>query len=224
MSDWSKIECCPECNAGNPAGEEMCINCGIDFQEARTKLQVIRQQNSQRIMKSRCPKYSQNNKPVDKLTISDLNRFPVWEFDLANEGLPGRDETWVKPVKDLPVTDLSNRVIGTLTQLASGRSVFCLFDNIELQNQQMTEQFIGLTIIKENGDRFFLSRYFDSNYDTHGPDALALFLEMPVDDVFPITYDISELVIGIEKVTKGIIQKENPEKLTDDERRALIFN
>ena len=51
-------------------------------------------------------------KPVTDLTADDLARFPVWEYDIGGESLPGRDETWVVPVPDLPVSSLSGRVAG----------------------------------------------------------------------------------------------------------------
>lgn len=38
-------------------------------------------------------------KPVDKITLEDLRVFPVWEFATDEEGAPGQDETWIKPVR-----------------------------------------------------------------------------------------------------------------------------
>ncbi|HEY4682321.1 MAG TPA: hypothetical protein VIH17_03620 [Candidatus Acidoferrales bacterium] len=37
-------------------------------------------------------------KPADHLAASDLSTFPVWEFALDEEGIEGRDETWVRPL------------------------------------------------------------------------------------------------------------------------------
>lgn len=37
-------------------------------------------------------------KPIDKLAAADLKTFPIWEFATDEEDLPGRDETWVRPV------------------------------------------------------------------------------------------------------------------------------
>jgi len=122
------------------------------------------------------------------------------------------------------VLDLSNRVIGTLAQLASGESVYCLLGNIELQHQQKTKQFLTLTVLKDDGDRFFLARYFDTDYEISGPDALARFLDLPVEKVFPISYDISKSATGLGPVVKGLIEKEVLEKLSDEERMALIIS
>lgn len=40
----------------------------------------------------------ETRKPIDRLTRGDLSTFPVWEFALDEEGIEGRDETWVRPL------------------------------------------------------------------------------------------------------------------------------
>jgi hypothetical protein len=42
-------------------------------------------------------------KPVDELTLGDFVAFPVWEYADDEEGVEGRDETWVRPVDTLVV-------------------------------------------------------------------------------------------------------------------------
>jgi hypothetical protein len=42
---------------------------------------------------------------VYELTAEDLDRTPVWEFALDEEGLPGQDETTVRPRPDLSTVD-----------------------------------------------------------------------------------------------------------------------
>lgn len=37
-------------------------------------------------------------KPINELTVADLEAYPVWEFADDEESAPGRDETWVRPV------------------------------------------------------------------------------------------------------------------------------
>ena len=37
-------------------------------------------------------------KPIDHLTLQDLDAFPIWEFASDEEAMPGRNETWVRPV------------------------------------------------------------------------------------------------------------------------------
>ena len=40
---------------------------------------------------------SATRKPVDRLTADDFTAFPVWEYAIDEEEIPGRDETWVRP-------------------------------------------------------------------------------------------------------------------------------
>ena len=46
---------------------------------------------------------------------------------------------------------------------------------------------------------------------------LAAFLGLGIDEVFPITYDLTGVAIGLDEVVKGTIPIEAPEELTDDE-------
>ncbi|CAN7235558.1 MULTISPECIES: hypothetical protein [unclassified Variovorax] len=69
-------------------------------------------------------------KPVDELTASDLEAFPVWEFAMDEEEVEEQDETWVKPVptSEVPADGFSLSVAAVL-KLANGRVypgvVFC---------------------------------------------------------------------------------------------------
>ncbi len=38
-------------------------------------------------------------KPINKISLADLRVFPVWEYASDEEGRPGQDETWIKPVQ-----------------------------------------------------------------------------------------------------------------------------
>ena len=223
MSDWSEIEVCPECGAGNPHDSELCLRCGVNLKQAQAKNEAERASIAARAEKNRRPKGGRNCKPVEELTIRDLKRYPVWGFDLANEGQDGRDETWVKPVKTLPVTDLSNRIVGTYARLACGNSVYCLLGNISLNDLRLTQQFLGITVYKNNYEKFFLARYFDIDYDCSGPEALTRFLGMRIEDVFPILYDISSIAVGHDVVIKGTIPQEPAERLPEEELSKLVL-
>jgi hypothetical protein len=39
-------------------------------------------------------------KPVTELTAQDLETFHIWEYATDEEHVPGRDETWVRPVEN----------------------------------------------------------------------------------------------------------------------------
>jgi len=62
-------------------------------------------------------------KPVDELTATDLEAFPVWEFALDEEEVDEeQDETWVKPVATGEVpADGSSLSVAAALRLASGQ-------------------------------------------------------------------------------------------------------
>jgi hypothetical protein len=155
-------------------------------------------------------------KPIDMLQIADLEACPVWEF-------PKAGETIVCPVRDLPVKSLLFRLVGTQVRLANGAHVWADIGNVDLNDLRGTEQFLTLTVYKEN-KRFTLARYFDFDFDTRGPEALASFLGLPPNEVFPISYDITRHVVGDSAVLSGVITKEPRERLTEEEIIALILS
>ena len=60
-------------------------------------------------------------KPIDKLTTADLERHPVWEYAVDEEGLPGQDETTVRPAaRRLPLDVEPGKIIRATARLADG--------------------------------------------------------------------------------------------------------
>ena len=160
-------------------------------------------------------------KPVTALTPDDLSRFPVWEYDNGGEPLPGRDETWVVPVPQLPVTSLSNRVVGV--SFRSGcRKWAGRLGNVELNDPRSTREFAVISVWRD-GTWFHLARYFDVDFERRGPEHLAEHLGLPVGEVFPLQYDLAGVAAGHPEVVEGRIEAEPAERLTDAERMALIF-
>ena len=160
-------------------------------------------------------------KPVSDLTVEDLARYPVWEFDNDGESHPGQDETWIVPITDLPVTSLANRVVAATLRFGD-REALGLLGNIELHDVRATREFATLWVDRD-GSWFQLDRYFDPGYERHGPEQLAHFLGAPHDEVFPILYDISGVAVGHPEVVRGKITAEPEVRLTDDERMELVF-
>jgi hypothetical protein len=130
----------------------------------------------------------------------------VWEYDLGAENVPGRDETWVVPVTELPVTSLSGRVVGVALRLG-GRTEVGLLGNIDLGSPQATQEFAALSVWRD-GTWFHLARYFDPDRDQRGPAQLAEFLGLSIAEVFPIPYDLSEIADGHPEVVRGCIDAE----------------
>lgn len=156
-------------------------------------------------------------KRVDELNEADLRYFPVWEY--TNEE-NGGSELLVRPVASLPVSSLSNRLVGTDVRLANGSHVLGLLGNVDLANPRSTRHFLSLTVFRA-GSKFDLARYHDIGVRRFGPEALAAFLGLDVNAVFPIAYDLRELCVGLPEVLVGQLDQEPSERLTRAELIAL---
>jgi hypothetical protein len=158
----------------------------------------------------------ENIKPVESLTVADFQAHPVWEW-LNNDEI---GETMVEPVGKLPVESLDNRLIGVQVRLANGSRVWASFGNFDVTNPRATQHILTLSI-ERSGKWFHLARYFDSGLQAEGPEVLARFLGLHVDDVFPIFVDVRRYVRGDSNALTPIVLKEPEEKLTREERKAL---
>jgi hypothetical protein len=158
----------------------------------------------------------ENIKPVESLTVADLEAHPVWEY--LNDDEIG--ETMTRPVEKLPVETLENRLIGTQVSLANGLKVWGLLGNFDVTNPR-ANQHIPTLSIERGGKWFYLARYHDFDFTSQGPEALARFLGLGVDDVFPITVDVRRYVRGDPAALTAIMLKEPQERLTDAELFAL---
>lgn len=147
-------------------------------------------------------------KPVNLLTVSDLASSPVWEFVNNEEDKGVVDETYVEPVIQVPASSLAGRIVGTRITLSNGRRVWAMLSNIDTTSETLTEQFMTLSV-ENDGNWFHLARYHDFDYTQRGPEQLAQFLGLGVDDVFPITYDVRSHVLGDPKVLCGVIRKDH---------------
>jgi hypothetical protein len=159
-----------------------------------------------------------NAKPLSQLHVEGLQLFPVWQFEHGT----GDDEPYLSPVSAIPVADLSNRIVGTQVTLRNGELCWAILGNVCLSLKRATEQFLTLSI-ERRGKWFDLARYHDADYPRRGPAQLASFLGMTVEDVFPITYDISQLASGIPEVTRGKIHAVPTETLGESELIELAL-
>lgn len=159
----------------------------------------------------------ENIKPAESLTVADLQAHPVWEF-LNNDEI---GETMVEPVEELPVETLDSRLIGIQVRLANGLPVWALIGNFDVTHPRAVQHFLTLSIDR-GGKWFHLARYHDVGFPDEGPEALAHFLGLHVDEVFPITVDVRRYVRGNSEALTPIVLKEPQEKLTREELHALI--
>ncbi len=153
-------------------------------------------------------------KLAPKLTVDDFRKFPVWEYTNADESK--YDETVVVPVFSLPMSDLSDCLVGTELTLKNGSKVFGMMCNVDLYDAFKNSHFLMLTIFKK-GKKFHLARYHDIDFDSHGPEQLAAFLGLPLGEVFPIAYDLSSVATGDEGILKACYPAKPSVQLTRKE-------
>ena len=150
------------------------------------------------------------SKSIETLTITDLRKFPVWEF--TND----EREILVRSVKKTPVNHLRGRVVGTQVRLANGVTLWAILGNIDARDSTLNEHLLTLSVLRGNR-RFSMARYHDIDREKRGPQQLAKFLGFPISQVFPITYDLRPICKGISSALVGKIEKEPTEKLTREQ-------
>jgi hypothetical protein len=160
------------------------------------------------------------SRPFDTLSVEDFQAFPVWRFT-NNDEVHG-DETFVRPLKRLPVTNLGGKIVGVQVTLANGRSVWAVIGNVDPANPRLTSHMLSVSL-ERDGRWFHLARYFDFDFEQRSPHKAAEFLGLSVDEAFPITYDIQKLVKGDAAALAGQIPREPIERLPLEELMALSF-
>lgn len=151
-------------------------------------------------------------RPVSGLTVSDLRKHPVWAF-APNSKV---EEPFVRPVKRLPVTSLVGKLVGSRVKLANNDQPWSLIGNLDVKNPNLNEHFVAISI-ERSGKWFHLARYHDPDYEDRGPQALADFLHLHIDEIFPIAYDVRACIKGSPPIAKGAINKEPRVRLTRSE-------
>jgi hypothetical protein len=91
-----------------------------------------------------------------------------------------------------------------------------------VRDARATKHFLTVSL-ERDGAWFDLARYFDVDYDRRGPRQLAEFLGLAITDVFPITYDLSDIAVGSLDTLKGCISQEPDGRLSEDDLIELTL-
>jgi hypothetical protein len=148
-------------------------------------------------------------KRVENLTVADFGECAVWKFASPSG-------TTVTPDRRLPCTSLANRLVGTLVTLADGTTVMAYLGNIDVSNEISTKHFMTVAVLV-NGEWVPLARYHDLDSQEAGPKNLADKLGKPLTKVFPIKFDVQNVVRHAPSWLKGIIEADPKIKLSADE-------
>jgi hypothetical protein len=154
---------------------------------------------------------------IEQLTPEDFRIHPMWEFVSDPE-----DELVLLPCESLPVDHLDGRVIGTTVLLRNGTRLDATLYNLVCNSAELTQHVLNLAVYRE-GRWLGLARYHDFDYSTRGPEAFSASLGLTAGDVFPIAYDVSEIVNGEARAIKGSIPEKPVAKLSESELQDLIF-
>jgi hypothetical protein len=149
---------------------------------------------------------------LSDLAVEDLAEHPVWEMIET----PASSDVQVRPVKQVPVRTLKNRLVGTRLRLADGTRVWALLGNISPGNPRSTNHFLTASV-HHQGKWFDLARYHDVDFARRDGKALAAFLGKAPHEVFPIQYDIRDFVVGSGASLAGQIDSAPAERLTQDD-------
>lgn len=95
--------------------------------------------------------------------------------------------------------------------------------NVDTRNARSNEHFLTLAI-ERDGQWFTLARYHDWDWAERSPDALASFLGLSVEEVFPIRYDLRKYSKGETAALVGQVLKEPRERLSRSELIALAVS
>lgn len=158
-------------------------------------------------------------KRVDHLSIADFRRYPVWTYVPETRT---RDETWMKPIRKIPVPDLSGKLVGSRVRLSNGRQVWAMIGNVDVRDANANEHLIGVSV-RIGRTWFHLARYHDFDYKRWNPNALARALSLPVGEVFPITYDLRPFARGNEDALQGEILRVPRKRLSKSALMRLIL-
>ena len=162
------------------------------------------------------PNTPATRKTIEQLRPADFQEFPIWTFEGS-----GNEDLLLRPVTKWPVADLRGSVAGIEVTLANGSKVFATFGNVYPDDARATRHLLTLSVAMPNGKWFNLARYFDPTIRLFGPSHLAQALGLPVEAVFPISYDLRALIAGQEESLHGTILAEPQERLTLEEVRNL---
>src|SRR5687768_141242 len=133
--------------------------------------------------------------------IDDLKKHPIW-MDCGADGYC--------PVLILPVRKLTDCLVVCELRLANGDKHLGILSGIYLNNATLTNLTIDLIIIVNNE----MFGYRKSLLEPYRSNDICNFLSLRIEEIFPISYDISRFAVGRPEVLKGQIEAGYPAGLS----------
>lgn len=142
-------------------------------------------------------------KPCDKLKVSDFRAFPIWEFALGEEGKPGRDETWVRPLDCAVVPkDEYSLLVAAIFTTSAGKKlngymiVTTANKKIEINHAIALGRLGYQSIPMKSTD----------DWSIRTRKELVKAIGQPESRVFPIKYTLKALIHGEKAARQGMIK------------------
>jgi hypothetical protein len=136
-------------------------------------------------------------KPVDKISLDDLRIFPVWEYALDEEGQPGQDETWIKPVKTAVVpTEAWSQIVAA--SFAGDASV-PLMGFMVVTTARQPFEFSPGAIVTES------AYYFIPSPRMSGSRRLRAAITQALGITFPLCYSLLVPIAGESQLREGMV-------------------
>jgi hypothetical protein len=148
-------------------------------------------------------------KPVHKLIVGDFRSFPVWEYAIDEEDKPGRDETWVRPVKgELVRKGVYSQLVSARFTTASGKTLngfmtVSTFDPIEILPGVVLGK-VGFRPIPTMSRGLAAKRHLE--WAIEARDELVAVLGLPESMVFPLNYSLLVMIRGEKSYRQGRIR------------------
>jgi hypothetical protein len=134
----------------------------------------------------------QTRKQENALTISDLNQFPIWEYALDEEDVPGQNEKTIRPYLIPPHLIQMNAyfVVRTRFTLANGASLIGFIKPLTEKDNKLMKPLLPYdlspVIVTDQGHVPFCYGVFKPNEATISENYKRLGYE--AENVFPISF------------------------------------
>src|SRR6185369_15325393 len=103
------------------------------------------------------------------------------------------------------------------------QKLFGILGNIDLFDPVSTEHFLTVAVFRPSGESFDLARYHDVDYSRRNATALAAFLAVPVEEIFPMCYDITDVAVGHPDCVRRSIPATPSSRLSKKELIAMAL-
>jgi hypothetical protein len=159
------LQRCPYCGAGVEIYSPSCRACGRELVE--TKIAIFRRQRDAGMMSEAAfneivsllesgpttndspTTSSKVRKQLSDLVASDLERYPIWEFAIDEEGEEGRDEETVKPRPELEIADPAEGIFIVRAEFTAADGT--RFDGFVSPHEENHIGYLQPTILTEEG-------------------------------------------------------------------------